>query len=87
MSENKQEFPSGACLLNRYLRSSTGSQVYNVLLLQPVGFLKIKSLSGQMYSTGYPLEFDSSRGAVKITLYISFHFGNSWSLEDPLSRF
>ena len=53
-SENKQEFPSGACLLNRYLRSSTGSQVYNVLLLQPVGFLGIKSLSGQCTQLDIP---------------------------------
>ena len=44
----------GACLLTRYLRSSTGSQVYNVLLLQPVGFLGIKSLSGQCTQLDIP---------------------------------
>ena len=60
---------------------------YIIVLLQPVGFLEIKSLSGQMYPTAYPLEFDSSGGVVKITLCISFHFDDSWSLDNPFSRF
>ena len=73
----------GACLLNRYLGLSTGSQVYcsSVVTCGVSG--------GKSFSLDRCTQLDipchlTAVGVAKITLLGPVHFGNSWSWQDPL---